>query len=210
MKSLLILTLGALLACPFLARADSATNDAPPGPPPGGPGGHHMKFLTEAEKAELKKAHEAALAADPSLAKEDADLKAAHEAGTPPTEEEKADMKAFHEKMDAAMVKADPAVAPILAKIKAHHHGPGGPGGPPPPPDSGTGSIPGSLAPHAGKQFPACFFGSRRTLGCGQSTSFIDTFASCSRGRIPREPGQQVARASRNEPPFACRSSRRS
>jgi hypothetical protein len=41
---------------------------------------------------------------------------------------------------DAAMIKADPAVAPILAKIKAHHpHGaPGGPGGPdggtPPPP----------------------------------------------------------------------------
>jgi Spy/CpxP family protein refolding chaperone len=134
MKSLLILTLGALLACPFLVRADSATNDAPPGPPPGEPGGHHgMKFLTEAEKAEFKKAHDAALAADPTLAKEDADMKAAHDAGTPPDKEA---MKAFHEKMDAAMVKADPAVAPILAKIKAHHHGPGGP--PPPPPDSGT------------------------------------------------------------------------
>ena len=31
MKSLLLLTLGALLACPFLARADSATNAAPAG-----------------------------------------------------------------------------------------------------------------------------------------------------------------------------------
>jgi hypothetical protein len=143
MKSLLILTLGALLACPLLVRADDATNAAPSGPPPGG--FHHhdpLAGLTPDEKAEFKKAHDAALAADPTLGKDEeqmhADMKAAHEAGTPPTDEQKADMKAFREKMDAAMVKADPAVAPILAKMKAHHHGPGGPGGPPPPADSGT------------------------------------------------------------------------
>jgi hypothetical protein len=65
-------------------------------------------------------------------------MKAAHESGTPPTEDQKADMKAFHEKMDAAMIQADANVAPILAKIKAHHHGFGGPGGPPPPPPSST------------------------------------------------------------------------
>jgi len=105
-----------------------------------------MGFLTDAEKAELKKAHDAAIAADPSLATEEQTLKAAHESGTPPTDAQKEQFHAFREKMDAAMIKADPAVEPILAKIKAHHHGPGGPGGPggdggtppPPPPPSNT------------------------------------------------------------------------
>ena len=60
-------------------------------------------------------------------------MQAAHESGQPPTEEEKTKMHAFREKMDAAMIKADPNVAPIIAKIKAHHHEP-----PPPPPASGT------------------------------------------------------------------------
>ena len=99
-----------------------------------------MDFLTDAEKAELKKAHDAALAADPSLATEDKSIHekmdADRESGNPPSDEDKAAFKAFHEKMDAAMVKADPAVAPILKKIAEHHHrgGPDGAGGPPPPP----------------------------------------------------------------------------
>lgn len=98
-----------------------------------------MKFLTDAEKAELHKAHDAAVAADPSLATEEKStmdaMKAAHESGEPPSDEVKAQGKAFHDKMDAAMLKADPAVAPILEKIKAHRHGgPGGAGAPPPPP----------------------------------------------------------------------------
>jgi len=88
-----------------------------------------MGFLTDAEKAELKKAHDAAITADPSLTTDEDAMKAAHQAGTPPTDDQKAQWKAFHEKMDAAMVAADPAVAPILAKIKAHHHH----DGPPPP-----------------------------------------------------------------------------
>jgi Spy/CpxP family protein refolding chaperone len=154
MKTLLYLTLGALLACSTFASAQTSTNVSPSGPPPDGGGGgggngggwqhHGMNFLTDAEKAELKKAHDAAIAADPSLAtQEEANrqaMEAAHESDTPPTDDQKAQWHAFRDKMDAAMVKADPAVAPILAKIKAHHHGPGGPGGgaPPPPPDSGT------------------------------------------------------------------------
>jgi hypothetical protein len=102
-----------------------------------------MSFLTDAEKAELKKAHDAAIAADPSLATEEQSIheamQSAHESGTPPSDADKAQWKAFHEKMDAAMISADPNVAPILAKIKAHHHGgPGGAGGPPPPPPSGA------------------------------------------------------------------------
>jgi hypothetical protein len=95
--------------------------------------------LTDAEKAELKKDHDAVLAADPTLGAEEKKnmeaMQAARESGEKPTEDEMAAMKATHEKIDAAMIKLDPAVAPILAKIKAHHHHDGPP---PPPPASGT------------------------------------------------------------------------
>ena len=149
MKRLLfVLTLGAALACPAMAQpADSTSTNAPPDGPP--PGEHHhdhdMKFLTDAEKAELKKAHDAAIAGDPSLKTEEdsihATMKADHEAGTPPSDADKATFEAFRDKMDKAMIAADPAVEPILAKIKAHHHGgPGGHGGdggtPPPAPSA--------------------------------------------------------------------------
>jgi len=104
-----------------------------------------MGFLTDAEKAELQKAHDAAIAADPSLKTDEDAMKAAHQAGTPPSDADKAQWMAFHQKMDAAMIAADPDVAPIIAKIKAHHHGPGGGPGPgasggtpPPAPPSGT------------------------------------------------------------------------
>ena len=135
----LLLTLGAALTCPSLAKADDS---APPPPPPGeGPGGHHhMDFLTDAEKAELQKAREAAFAADPSLKTEEEALRADHKPGTPPSDADKEKFKAFQDKLDAAEIAADPGVEPIIAKIKAHHHGPGGPGGhgddgaPPPPP----------------------------------------------------------------------------
>lgn len=152
MKTILYLTLGALLACPLLANAQS-TNAAPSGPPPGGDEGgkhrHSMNFLTDAEKAELKKAHEAAEAANPDLFKQldalHAKMKAAHDNGEQPDPSLMDQMKSLHEQADAAMIKADPAVEPILAKIKAHHpHGPGGPGSPdggtppPAPADSGT------------------------------------------------------------------------
>jgi hypothetical protein len=135
----LVLTLGAVLASPVFAQTADSTNAPPPGPPPGGPGFHHgMGFLTEAEKAELKKAHDAALAADPSLATQEQTLKdqmkASFEAGTPPTADQVAAWHAFRDKMDAAMISADPDVAPILAKIKSHHHGGFGGDGPPPPP----------------------------------------------------------------------------
>jgi hypothetical protein len=143
-RILLILTLGAVLTCPSHAQPADSGNPPPPppdsnGPPPGG--GHFDKILTPAEKAELKKAHDAAIAADPTLGTEEQDLhsqmKAAREAGGPPSDDLKAQMKAFHEKMDEAMSKADPAVIPILAKLKAaHHHHDGGDGPPPPPPSA--------------------------------------------------------------------------
>jgi len=136
-RTLLLLSLGALLTCPSLAQPADSTNAPPSGPPPGEGHHHDLKFLTDAEKQELHKAHDAALAADPTLATQKKDLmdqmKEAHDAGEKPSADLMAQMHAFREKMDAAMIKADPNVAPIIAKIKAHHpHG--GPGGPPPPP----------------------------------------------------------------------------
>ena len=137
-RTLLLLTLGAVLTCPSFVQAQS-TNTPPPGPPP--EGHHHgMDFLTDAEKQELHKAHDAAVAADPTLGTEEKSLmdqmKAAHESGAPPSEDLKKQMHAFREKMDAAMIQADSAVAPIIEKIKAHHHD--GAGGPPPPPPAGA------------------------------------------------------------------------
>jgi hypothetical protein len=98
-----------------------------------------MKFLTDAEKQELHKAHDAAVAADPTLVTQEKDLKdqmkEAHDSGEKPSKDLMDQMHAFRDKLDAAMIKADANVAPIIAKIKAHHpHG--GPGGPPPPPPS--------------------------------------------------------------------------
>ena len=69
-------------------------------------------------------AHDAAIKADPSLETEQKDL------------EEK--QKALRKKMDEAMIKADPKVAPLLAKFKdahPHHEGPEHDG--PPPDDKG-------------------------------------------------------------------------
>jgi len=139
----LVLTLTAALASPAFAQPADSTNTPPPGPPPGEGGGHHhMDFLTDAEKQELHKAHDAAITADPALGTEEKDLmdqmKQAHESGNPPSDDLKAKMHAFHEKMDAAMIKADPAVEPILAKIKAHHHDHDKGGPPPPAPAAGA------------------------------------------------------------------------
>ncbi len=139
-RFLLLLTLGALLSCP--SHAQSTDSPTPP-PTDGPPGGHHheMNFLTDAEKQELQTAHKDAVTANPSLAAEGKDLmeqmKAARASGTKPSEDLVAKMHAFREKMDAAMIAADANVAPILAKIKAHHHG-GPDGSDGPPPASGT------------------------------------------------------------------------
>jgi len=97
-----------------------------------------MAFLTDAEKQEWQKAHDAAVAADASLAADEkslmSEMKAAHKSGEKLSDDLMAKMHAFRDKMDAAMIKADADVAAIIAKIKAHHGPHGGPGGPPPPP----------------------------------------------------------------------------
>lgn len=141
MKKTLLL-LGALLAFPIFTHAQDANTPPAGGPPPGGPGGHHhdMAFLTDAQKAELKKAHDAAIAANPDLGKQEEQLRSQMQPGTPPTDEQKEQFKAFRDKMDQAMIAADPNVAPIIAEIKAHHHGHGGP----PPASTGTSGASGT------------------------------------------------------------------
>ena len=118
-RTLLLLTLGAVLACPAsFAQAESPTNAPSQTPPPGGPPHDGRGGLTEEEKQELHAAHDAAIKADPSL---DTEGKALKE-----------QMEAYNKKLHAAMVKADPKVEPILAKLDASRGHHGGPDGPPP------------------------------------------------------------------------------
>lgn len=70
-----------------------------------------MSPVTQDDIAELKKAQSAAIA-DPSIAKDITDLKEREQAL-----QERG--KALEAKVRAAMIKADPKVEPILAKIDA-------------------------------------------------------------------------------------------
>ncbi len=96
---------------------------------------HHGDFaaLTSDERTQLKKAKEAAFAADPSLETQKEALKAKFEAmkaqNSPMTDADKQALheqaKTFHDNLRAAELKADPTLAPVLAKIDAahpHHH----------------------------------------------------------------------------------------
>ena len=115
--------MAALLAWPVLADESSSSDSPPPGPPPGG---HHggAGILTPDEMQELHTAHDEAIQANSDLATEEKDLKAK--------------MDAFHKKMDAAMIAADPKVAPIIEKLQAAHdkHDKDDDGPPPPPPSN--------------------------------------------------------------------------
>jgi hypothetical protein len=115
MKSLLLLSVLSLcLTGPVLAQSDD-TSDAPTTTDSSTTHRHHHgkggAGLTKAEWQELKAARDSALQANPDLKTEEAQLR-----------QEK---KAHRQKMHDAMIKADPNVEPILAKLKAadrHHH----------------------------------------------------------------------------------------
>ncbi len=134
MKTLLYLTLGAMLACPPLAHAQTPTNADPSSPPPGGgQSGRLANFLTNSEKAEMRAAAKAVAATNPALAAQLTDVirqkKAARDAGQPLSDALKQQSTSLHAQMDAAMIKADPNVATILAKINVfYHRGQGGSG----------------------------------------------------------------------------------
>ena len=130
-KIFLVFVLGASLTC--AARADNTTNSTlpkPPPPPPGGGAGGQgmgggggmggmgggmggmgmggmgmMGGLSQDDVDELREAREAALQADPALAAEGKAL------------QEK--QREYQKKVEAAMIKADPDVASILAQLEA-------------------------------------------------------------------------------------------
>lgn len=88
-------------------RAQMETNANAPmnegNPPPSGDRHGPMAQLSDAERAQVKAAHDKAIEQDPSLQQK---MKEAHDA-----------MEAARKGMNEAMVKADPTVEAILAKI---------------------------------------------------------------------------------------------
>ena len=89
----------------------------------------HTSVLTPEEKAQLKKAHDEALAANPDLKTEGDSLKTQHDAlkaqGANASQADmdalKAQHKDYEQKMHAAMLAADPTLAPVFAKLEAAH-----------------------------------------------------------------------------------------
>jgi hypothetical protein len=116
-RTLLLLALGAFIAVPAMAQQPPTNSTNAPShvhSPGGGHMGGPMAGLTPEERQEVMAARQAAFQADPSL---------------------QAEQEALQQKIDAAMVAADPKVAPILAKMEANRKMQGqggGPGGPPP------------------------------------------------------------------------------
>ncbi len=110
------------LAVPFLAQAADTANPAPMPPP---------SLLDNDEIAQLQKARVQVFSANPDLKAEEEKLKAFHDSAqsTPPSAEQKtamfAEWKDYRQKMRAAMLKIDPTLKPIFAKLDqaAKHHG---------------------------------------------------------------------------------------
>ncbi len=133
--ALLALALGTASVTAAFAQTTPTTTTTPASttpttPPPTGKGKHNLEsVLTPAEKAQLDKDMAAALAANPDLKTEADNLKAQHKAlksqgASASTDDKKAlkmQAKEHEQKMQVAMLKLDPSVAPILAKIKAAH-----------------------------------------------------------------------------------------
>ena len=141
MKALLLTAL-TLVGLPLLAQTSSTTSTtsttttsttAPtaPTPPPAPPQSQQqmmeqvMSTLTPAERDQLMAARQKAITDNPNLQTEGMDLMQkgmALQAGTA-TDADKAAFRtaamAYGEEVRAAMIKADPAVAPLLAKVEA-------------------------------------------------------------------------------------------
>ncbi len=130
--AVLTLALGTASVTAAFAQTTPVTTPTPPTTSviPQGPGVNNLStVLTPAEKAQLEKDHAAVLAANPDLKTEADSLKAQHEAlksqGANASPDAKTALKAarkeLEQKMQIAMLKIDPSVAPILAKLKAAH-----------------------------------------------------------------------------------------
>lgn len=125
----LALALAGASATAALAQTPATTT--PTAPADGTPKAHHdhASVLTEAEKAQLKRAHDQVLATNPDLKTEEDNLTKQHEAlKTQGDNVTIADKKALHasfrehmQKMHDAMLKFDPTLAPVFAKLEAAH-----------------------------------------------------------------------------------------
>lgn len=106
------------LALTRTVSAQTNTTNAPAPARPGSP-------LTTEEDQEVNKAHSAALSADPSLNDEEralwGKLKAARDSGQKPSADLMAELREFNAKLEAAMIKIDPQVQPLIAKLDASH-----------------------------------------------------------------------------------------
>lgn len=82
-----------------------------------------MPMLDHDEMVQLNKAREAVFSANPDLKAENEKLKTMHDSTATPTSEQRnaafAEWKAYQKKMRAEMLKVDPTLEPIFAKIDA-------------------------------------------------------------------------------------------
>jgi hypothetical protein len=105
-----------LIAMP--APADSTTANEPMPP---------KAVLDNDERMQLMKVRDQVLAAHPDLKAEEAKLKQMHQASmtAPPSDAEiasaKAEWQAYQDKLRAEMLKIDPTLAPIFAKLDEAH-----------------------------------------------------------------------------------------
>ena len=134
--ALLAIALGSAgVSATFAQTTTSSTSTTPP-VTSGGSCHHHDRFsvLTAAERAQLKSAHNAALAANPSLKTAQDNVKQQFQAlmadkATATPDQWKAvheQAHAFRSNLRSAELLIDPTLAPIFAKIDAakqsHHH----------------------------------------------------------------------------------------
>jgi hypothetical protein len=118
-----VISLAGLTFASAQSAATPSATTKPAMPPP---------MLDNDEMAQLKKARMQVLEANPDLKTEEEKLKALHEStqnqNPPPTPEQRnatfAEWKAYQSKMRAEMLKIDPTLKPVFAKLdEARKHG---------------------------------------------------------------------------------------
>ena len=176
-----------LLLTPFLAFAPlqaQETNTAPPPSPDQQPGeGRHghgpmMGGLSEAERTQVKAAHDKAMQENPALQQNlDAARTAMEQARNAATgsfqsatETARASLDQAHKALNDAMVRIDPAVAPLLAKMKP------------------AGML------RDGKGGPRMGWGGRRGLGMANLTEAERTQLKAAREQAQNDPAVLAAR----------------
>jgi hypothetical protein len=117
-QSVLLFFVALSMAGTAWAQQAEPTHNLPPGAPPA-PAGLSQIAITPNEWQELRAARSAAIQANPDLVAADKKLRER--------------MRAFEDKVDAAMFKANPSIAPLIAKFEAGRQRPGMPAGSPSP-----------------------------------------------------------------------------